>query len=208
MTGLKIGLADVSALNFDQSFLQLNAKKKINAKKSSRFEFWCWILKTASLNISFIAIIMLTSQWRFWVRISFFKMKSSLCAVCLPLTLTSIKLNVRPEMSTEPIHSLTLMNNGKAFSSLDGMTCSYQCSDQFQFLAGHWQAKVLDFLRPWKNPVNLFKNNLNKTRNNSLKFKKKNGGIVELLIPTFFQKQASHAGKKTFLGTNIMRRLF
>ena len=41
MTGLKIGLADVSALNFDQSFLQLNAKKKINAKKSSRFDFKC-----------------------------------------------------------------------------------------------------------------------------------------------------------------------
>ena len=47
---LKIGLADVSALNFDQSFLQFNPKKKINAKKS-RFEFKCWILKTASLNI-------------------------------------------------------------------------------------------------------------------------------------------------------------
>ena len=145
MPGLKIGLADVSALNFDQSFLQLNAKKKINAKKSARFEFWCWILETASLNISFIAIIMLTSQWRFWVKIFFFKIKSSLCAVCLPLTL---KLNVRPEMTTEPIHSLTLMNNGKAFSSLDGMTCSYQCSDQFQFLAGHGQAKVMHFLRP------------------------------------------------------------
>ena len=48
---LKIGLAYVSALNFDQSFLQFNAKKKINAKKSSRFEFKCWILKTGSLNI-------------------------------------------------------------------------------------------------------------------------------------------------------------
>ena len=30
-----IGLVDVSALNFDQSLLQFNAKKKINAKKSS-----------------------------------------------------------------------------------------------------------------------------------------------------------------------------
>ena len=39
MPELKIGLTDVSALNFDQSFLQLNSKKKINAKKSSRFEF-------------------------------------------------------------------------------------------------------------------------------------------------------------------------
>ena len=41
MPELKIGLADVSALNFDQSFLQFNAKKKITAKKSSRFEFKC-----------------------------------------------------------------------------------------------------------------------------------------------------------------------
>ena len=42
---------DVSALNFDQSFLQFNAKEKINTKKSSQFEFKCGILKTASLNI-------------------------------------------------------------------------------------------------------------------------------------------------------------
>ena len=40
MSELNIGLADVSALNFDQSFLQFNAKKKINVK-SSRFEFKC-----------------------------------------------------------------------------------------------------------------------------------------------------------------------
>ena len=49
-------------------------------------------------------------------------------------------------MSTEPTHFLTLMNNDKAFSILDGMAYSYQCSDQFQFQ--FWQAKVLDFLRP------------------------------------------------------------
>ena len=41
MAELKIALADVSALNFDQSFLQFNAKKTINAKKSSLFEFKC-----------------------------------------------------------------------------------------------------------------------------------------------------------------------
>ena len=41
MSELQIGLADVSALNFDQSFLQFNAKKNINVKKSSRFEFKC-----------------------------------------------------------------------------------------------------------------------------------------------------------------------
>ena len=38
MIELKIGLADVRTLSFDQSFLQFNAKKKINVKKSSRFE--------------------------------------------------------------------------------------------------------------------------------------------------------------------------
>ena len=59
-------------------------------------------------------------------------------------------------MSPEPTHYLTLMNNGKAFSSLDDMACSYQCSEQFQFLSGHWQAKVLDFLRPEKTqPIHL-----------------------------------------------------
>ena len=33
--------------------------------------------------------------------------------------------------------------------------------------------------------------------------KKKEGGIVELLIPTFFQKKASHEGTKTFLGKKL-----
>ena len=41
MSELNIGLADVSALNFDQSFLQFNAKKNIIVKKSSRIEFKC-----------------------------------------------------------------------------------------------------------------------------------------------------------------------
>ena len=40
MAELEIRLADESPLNFDQSFLQFNAKKKINAKKS-RFQFKC-----------------------------------------------------------------------------------------------------------------------------------------------------------------------
>ena len=48
MPELEIGLADVRELNFDQSFLQLNAKKKVSAEKSSRFEFKCSILKSAS----------------------------------------------------------------------------------------------------------------------------------------------------------------
>ena len=41
MPKFEIGLADVNKLNFDQSFLQFNAKKKINAKISSQFEFKC-----------------------------------------------------------------------------------------------------------------------------------------------------------------------
>ena len=35
-----------------------------------------------------------------------------------------------------------------------------------------------------------------------------NGGIVELLIPTFFPKNASNEGTKTFLCKKIMGRLF
>ena len=38
------------------------------------------------------------------------------------------------KLNTDPTHFLTLMNNDKAFSSLDGKAGSYQCSDQFQFL--------------------------------------------------------------------------
>ena len=38
-------------------------------------------------------------------------------------------------MNSEPTHFLTFMNNGKAFPSLDGIACSYQCSDQLQLLA-------------------------------------------------------------------------
>ena len=64
------------------------------------------------------------------------------------LPLTWVKLNVRHEVSTEPTNLLTIMNNGKKFSSLDGMACCYHCLDEFQFLPEHWQAKVLDFLIP------------------------------------------------------------
>ena len=91
----------------------------------------------------------------------------------------------RPQLNIEPTHILTLMNNGKAFSNLDGMACSYRCPDQFQLLPGYWQAK-----RYWISwdlkKVNSFKNNLNNTSNNmkSQIQNKKNGGTAELLIPT------------------------
>ena len=58
------------------------------------------------------------------------------------------------------------MNNGKAFSSLDDMVCSYQYSDQFQFLPRALTSQDIGFLETLKNPANLFKNNRNNTRNN------------------------------------------
>ena len=84
----------------------------------------------------------------------------------------------------QPIcHFLTLMNNGESFSSLDGMGYSYQCPDQFQYLPGLWQAKRYGISWDLKTP-NLFKNNLNNTRNNVRPQiqNRKNGGIGELLI--------------------------
>ena len=48
----------------------------------------------------------------------------------------------RPEVTSESTHFLTFMNNSKAFSSLDGMACSYQCSEEFEFLPGHRPAKT------------------------------------------------------------------
>ena len=41
MTELEIELAHGRGLNFDQSFLQFNPKKKIYAKSSSQFDFKC-----------------------------------------------------------------------------------------------------------------------------------------------------------------------
>ena len=61
----------------------------------------------------------------------------------------------------------------------------------------------IGFLETLKNPANLFKNNLDNTRNN-IKSEippppKKNGGIVELLIPAFPKKSFSW-GDKNFFG--------
>ena len=55
------------------------------------------------------------------------------------LTFTRVKLSERSEVNSEPTHFL---NNGKAFNSLDDMTCSYQCPEQLQFLPQHCQAKM------------------------------------------------------------------
>ena len=72
------------------------------------------------------------------------------------------------------------MNNIKTFSSLDDMACSYQCSDQFQFLPRGRTSRGIGFLETLKNPANLFKNNLNNTMNNMKSQIKKNKRKVEL----------------------------
>ena len=66
-------------------------------------------------------------------------------------------------LNSEPTHFLTFMNNGKAFFSLDDTTFNYHCSDQFQLLPGHWQAKrhwiIWDLQKP-----NLLKNTPDNTK--------------------------------------------
>ena len=65
----------------------------------------------------------------------------------------------------------------------------------------------IGFLETLKKPANLFKNNLNNTRNNLKsqikKKKKKNGGIVKLLIPTFFKKKKLMKVQKLFWAKKI-----
>ena len=71
----------------------------------------------------------------------------------------------------------------------------------------------IEFLENLKNPINLFKNNLNKTKNNmrsKIKKKKKkkerwNCGITNTNI---FPKKVSHEGTKTFLVKKSTGRLF
>ena len=48
MPELEIGLVDGCELNFNQSFLKFNVKKKIEVESYSRFDFKCWILDTGS----------------------------------------------------------------------------------------------------------------------------------------------------------------
>ena len=49
---------------------------------------------------------------------------------------------------------------------------------------------------------------MNNMKSQIKKKKGKNGGIVELQIPTFLKKKASDEGTKTFLGKKIMGSLF
>ena len=54
-----------------------------------------------------------------------------------------------PEVNSEPSNFLTFMNNDKAFHSLDGMACSYQCPDD----QGADNLKGIGFLETFKNPI-------------------------------------------------------
>ena len=60
MPELDIGHADEDKLNFDQSSLQFDVKKKTYAKSSSRFGCKCWVQGTGSFGSYFRAIIMPT----------------------------------------------------------------------------------------------------------------------------------------------------
>ena len=125
----------------------------------------------------------------------------------LPLALTWVKLSTRHEVSTELTHLLTLMNNGKTFSSLDGVACSYQCPDQFQFLPGHWQAKVLDFLRNqenyWESRYLFCCNYEQSSQNNQCIW------YFPLKYESIFSKKSFSWGDKTFfLAKKVKVRLF
>ena len=83
---------------------------------------------------------------------------------------TRVNVCKRPEVNTEPTHFLTFMNNGKTFSSLDGMECSYQW---------HCQAKRHWISRGFQKP-SLLEHKL-KTRNNmKSQIKNKKNGSTSL----------------------------
>ena len=75
------------------------------------------------------------------------------------------------------------MNNGKAFPSLDGMTCSNPWHDQPQFLPWHWQAKKYWISWDHQTP-NLLEKNSNNSRNNMKSQKGQKYKFVESVIPT------------------------
>ena len=52
MPELEVGLVNGCDLNFNESFLKFNVKKKIEADSYSWFDFKCWILDTGNLNAS------------------------------------------------------------------------------------------------------------------------------------------------------------
>ena len=148
MPELDIGLVDGGELNFDQSFLEFNIKKKIHAKSSSRFDFKNWILETAILssycyNNTNFTIPFLGEKDNF-LRCKVHSVRHT------SLTFTKVKLCKRPEVNNKPTHFL---NNGKTFLSLDNMICRYQCPDQFQLLPWCSKPKCIGFHETFKNPI-------------------------------------------------------
>ena len=89
----------------------------------------------------------------------------------------------RLELNSEPTHFLTFMDSGKAFPSLDGMACSYQC---LSFYQGNDKPKCIGFLETLKNQtcqkITLMTPGI--IRSLKLKTKKRKHNFVELLIPT------------------------
>ena len=115
---------------------------------------------------------MLTSQWRFWVMIIFLRCKvhSVRHTYLFNFYLSKIKCK-RPEVNSEPTHFQTLMNDGKAFSSLDGtqLPVTWPVSVSTKTLI----SQGIGSLETLKSPANLFRSNLNNTKNNMSKTQKK-----------------------------------
>ena len=101
-------------------------------------------------------------------------------------------------MSTESTHFVTLMNNGKAFSSLDGMASSYQCYQTSFSFYQELTSQGIGFLETLKNPANLFKYNLNKTRNNMKSQIQKKKKKKEWWNCGITNTQYQHFSKKNF----------
>ena len=59
----------------------------------------------------------------------------------------------KTKVNSEPTHFLTFMNNGKAFPSLNQMTCSYSAQAKFSFYEGTDKPRRIGFFKTFKNPI-------------------------------------------------------
>ena len=127
------------------------------------------------------------------------------------LPLTWVKLNVRPEVGTEPNNFLMVRH----FLAWMAWHVATSALTSFSFYQNTGKARYWISWDLIKNPANLFKNNLSNTRNNTKSHiqnnninnnnnnnnnnndNNNNGGIVEL--PTFFQKSFSWEDKNYFM---------
>ena len=145
MSEPEIGLAEGSELNFDQSFQQLNRKKKIYAKCSARFKFkqLIYYYNNANFTTAFL------SDKNNFLRC---KMHSVRHTHLFNFYLNKI-IWKRPEVNSEPTHFLTFKNNDEAFSILDGMACSYQSLTSFSFYQDTKRPKGNGFCETLENPI-------------------------------------------------------